>query len=164
MSTTISGLFLFRDQVLRAIGLLKQAGFSKIEVMAPVPDHEILEAVGHRPSKVGLVTLIGGLAGLAAGFGGAAWAHLHWGSVIGGKPVVSIPPLVVVAFECTVLFAAVATLAGVLMMCRLPSLKMKPGYDPRVSEDCYVVLVETEETRGEEAAGLLRQAGAEVKL
>lgn len=163
MSAAVRGLFRFRDGVLKAITRLKEAGFQQLDVMAPIPDHEILKAVEHPPSKVGLVTLIGGIAGLIVGFGGAAWAHWHWGSIIGGKPVVSIPPLVVVAFELTVLFSALATMAGVLLMCRLPRRKLDPFYDPQVSEDGYLIVVGTEESRAADAAAILAEEGAEVR-
>ena len=164
MSLVVSGLFRFRDAALTAISRLKEAGFDKLEVMAPVPDHEILEAVKHKPSKVGLMTLLGGITGLIVGFGGASWAHIHWGSIIGGKPVLSVPPFIIVAFELTILFAAVATMAGVILMCRLPSLKLPDNYDKRVTEDCYHVFVETDESRKEQASTILSEAGGEVRL
>src|SRR2546426_8785172 len=60
-----------------------------------------------------MFTLIGGIAGCAVG----AWLTLYmsydWPLVLGGKPVGSIPPYVVIMFEMTVLFGALSTILGI---------------------------------------------------
>lgn len=162
MKTTVSGVFASRDRALEAIWRLKEAGFGAIEAMCPVPDARLLEAVGARRSMAGYITLAGGLFGMALGFGGAAYTHLLWGIIVGGKPVVSVPPFVIIAFELTVLFGGLATLAGFLLLARVPRLKMDSHYDPRVAEDHYVVVVEADEKKAETARRILAEAGGEL--
>ena len=64
------------------------------------PNHEIEEALEHRVSPVRLFTLIGGLTGCTAGLRDD---HLDVATtgrlVVGGKPIGSIPPYVVIALR-----------------------------------------------------------------
>lgn len=159
---TVSGVFAYRDRVLEAIARLREAGFATMELFSPVPDHQLIEALPRRRTPVGLFTLLGGLFGLAFGFGGASYCHLVWNTIVGGKPVISIPPFVVVAFEMTILFGGLATLAGVFMLCRLPRLRFDVHFDPRATEDHYVLVVETDEERADDAYDVLQECGGEV--
>jgi molybdopterin-containing oxidoreductase family membrane subunit len=149
--------------VLAAVRRLRETQVDDLDVLTPVPDEELLEAVAKRPSPVGFLTLAGGLFGMAFGFAGAALTHLQMGLITGGKPVVSVPPFIIVAFEMTVLSGALATLAGVVLLCRLPRLRLSIHYDPRASEDHYVLVVRASADRAEVAAGLLKAAGGEVR-
>ncbi|MBM4050904.1 MAG: DUF3341 domain-containing protein, partial [Planctomycetes bacterium] len=140
-----------------------EAQVDDLDVLTPVPDEELLAAVAHRPSPVGFLTLAGGLFGMVFGFAGAAWTHAQMGLITAGKPVVSIPPFIIVAFEMTVLFGALATLAGVVLLCRLPRPRLSTHYDPRASEDHYVLVVRSSPDRAEAAASILKAAGGEVR-
>ena len=100
---------------------------------------------------------------MALGFGGAAYTHLLWGIIVGGKPVVSVPPFAVIAFELTVLCGGLATLAGFLLLARVPRLKMDSHFDPRAAEDHYVVVVETDEEKAEIARGIVTELGGELR-
>jgi len=162
MTVQISGCFPYRDKLLAAIRRAGQAGIAVNSVRMPVPDHEILDAVAHKPSKVGLVTLIGGITGLLVGFFGPGIAHMHWGLVHGGKPVFPIPPFVVTAFELTILFGATATLVGLLMMARMVRRRPEEPYDERVSEDHYLLILDAREEQAEQAKTILEEEGAEV--
>jgi molybdopterin-containing oxidoreductase family membrane subunit len=162
MSTHVSGVFAYRDRVLEAIGGLKEEGFRIRDVLMPVPDHEILDAIRLRKSLVGYITLLGGLFGVVFGFGGASYTHLLWGLIVSGKPVVSVPPFVIVGFEMLILFGGLATLLGLFLLTRMPRLKHDKFYDERASEDHYVVIVEAEEERVQAACDILAKAGGEV--
>jgi hypothetical protein len=167
MSRTISGVFEFKDKLLAAIRRLKEAGIKDLEVRMPVPDHDILDAVDHKPTPVGWFTLLGGIAGMTTGFVGPAWAHSHWGNIIGGKPVISLPPFIVIMFELTILFGGVLTLIGLFLLCRIPSvgkLKTDRHFDPRCSEDHYALIVNIPDGKLDEAKGILSEEGAEVRI
>lgn len=164
--SVIAGVFPYKDKLLNAIRRLKEAGLHGLEVKMPVPDHDILDAVDHKPTPVGLFTLVGGIAGMATGFLGPAWAHSHWGFTIGGKPVVSLPPFIVIMFELTILFGALSTLIGLFFLARLPRpLKFRADhlYDPRCSDDHYGLVVETPADKLELVRQILASEGAEVK-
>jgi hypothetical protein len=162
MSVLISGCFPYRDRLLSAIKRIKEAGIPISSARLPVPDHEVLEALDLKSSKVGLVTLVGGIVGMLVGFFGPAIAHLHWGLILGGKPVFAVPPFVITGFELTILFGATATLAGLLIMARMVRKKPEEPYDARVSEDHYLLIIEASEGQAAQAKSILEEEGAEV--
>src|SRR5262249_58603786 len=95
------------DTTTHAIRELRARGFQAISAYSPVPLEELEEALtGHGlpRSPVRLFTLVGGLIGTGTGFWLTIWSSVKWGLIVGGKPVVSIPPFVVIAFELTILF------------------------------------------------------------
>jgi hypothetical protein len=160
---TILGVFAHVDTTVRALEDLKAKGYHDLTVYTPVPVHEI-EAILERDrpvSRVRLFTLIGGLTGTASGFLLTIWSALLWGLTTGGKPVVSIPPFVVIAFELTILFGGVATVIGMAMLGRLPRLRPSPSFDPRFTNDRFGVAVHVAPGRGGSVGEILRTAGAE---
>ena len=94
------------DAASQAISELKEMGHHDFTVYTPVPNHEIADAIDHPVSPVRLWTLIGGLTGCASGFAMTLWMSYDYPLVVGGKPLGSIPPYVVIAFELTILFGA----------------------------------------------------------
>ena len=115
-------------------------------------------------SRVRLFTLLGGLTGTFSGFMLTIWSSLQWGLVTGGKPVVSIPPFVVIAFELTIVFGGVATLLGMVILGRLPRLTRSRGFDPRFTRDRFGVAVHCPQDRWGSVQAILESAGAdEVK-
>src|SRR5256884_1129676 len=54
--------------------------------------------------------IFGGIAGCAIGAWLTLWMSADWPIVVGGKPVGSIPPYVVIMFEMTILFGALSTI------------------------------------------------------
>jgi hypothetical protein len=59
-----------------------------------------------------------------------------------GKPLVSIPAFIVITFEATILFGSLFTLAGMLLMCGLPSYDLQSEVqDPRFSDDVFGLVV-----------------------
>ena len=160
---SILGVFAHVDTTVRAIRELRAQGFTDFTVYSPVPVEEI-EAVleENRPvSPVRLFTLIGGLTGTITGFGLTIWSALKWGLVTGGKPVVSIPPFVIIAFELTILLGGLSTLLAILVLGKLPALRRSPTYDPRFTVDHFGIGVSCAAERIEAASRCLSQAGAE---
>lgn len=166
MKRLISAVFPFKDKLISAIKRIKETGISEMEVKMPVPDHDILDAIDHKPTKVGLFTLFGGIAGITTGFVGPAWAHSHWGNIIGGKPIISLPPFIVIMFELMVLFGATATLIGILLLARLPNTRLLQDrhFDERATEDHYILLVNVPEEKLKTVQDILDEEGAEVRL
>jgi hypothetical protein len=134
-------------------------GYRDFTVFTPVPNHEIADAVGHRVSPVRLWTLFGGLTGCVSGFAMSLWMSYDWPIVVGGKPIGSVIPYVVIAFELTVLFGAIATLAGVAFHCWRT---VRPAaYDGRFADDEIGIFVACPAERRPAVEQLLRNAGAE---
>ncbi|NUP88463.1 MAG: DUF3341 domain-containing protein [Candidatus Sumerlaeia bacterium] len=179
MTATISGVFAGRDGLLDAIETLKGKGHMALDVMMPVPDHEVLDALPIPPTPVNwLFSLAGGLFGVGLGFMFPAWAHGlsfvnevvpasinggGFGQITGGKPLVSWPPFFVPGFEMMVLFTGILTFLGVVVLCGLPQRHGDPHFDDRATEDHYVLIVTTAPESSAEVARILAAAGAEVK-
>jgi hypothetical protein len=160
---TVLGVFAHVDTTVRALESLKSKGYHDLTVYTPVPIHEIEEVMERdRPvSRVRLFTLIGGLTGTISGFLLTIGSSMQWNLVVGGKPIASIPPFVVIAFEMTILFGGIATLIGMVTLGRLPRLKPSPTFDPRFTNDRFGVAVHCAPERGSSVREILRSAGAE---
>lgn len=163
-ATRVLGVFQHVDTATRAIRALRARGVRSIATYSPVPLEEFEEALtGHGlpRSPVRLFTLVGALTGTTSGFALTIWSALKWNLITGGKPVVSIPPFVVIAFEMTILLGGLCTLLGLLVTARLPSLRGSPLYDPRFSVDRFGVEVACDGAERRAIEDLLRGAGAE---
>ena len=160
---TVLGVFAHVDTTVHALEELRAKGYHDLEVYMPVPVHEI-EAVIERDrpvSPVRLFTLIGGLTGMASGFLLTIWSAMKWGLITGGKPVVSIPPFVIIAFELTILFGGLASALGAVVLGRLPRLRFTGAYDPRFTNDRFGVAVHCAPDRGSSVREILTRTGAE---
>ena len=81
--------------------------------------------------------------------------------LVGGKPIVSLPPFVVIGFETTILLGALSTVLGMFLNARLPRLGRSPGYDPRFSSDKIGIVAFGGPAQLDGAREVLRDAGAE---
>jgi Alternative complex III, ActD subunit len=147
----------YLDSTVDAIEGLKKAGFKGVKAYTPYPDHHIEEALGYGQSPVRVWALVGGLTGTATGFAFTTWTSVDWPLVVGGKPIVSIPAYVIIAFEMTVLFGALATVIGLFILSRLPALKPAVVYDPEFTAGRYGVYVETSADRLDEARKIMNE-------
>lgn len=147
------------DAAADAIRALRAKGIRNLVVYTAAPNHEVEEALNHRVSPVRLFTLIGGLTGCAAGFGMTLWMSHDWPVVVGGKPIGSIPPYVVIAFELTILLGALSTVAAVALFTILMG-KRGIAYDPRYSDDQIGVFVPAGTDQLRPIEQMLRSAGA----
>jgi molybdopterin-containing oxidoreductase family membrane subunit len=163
LSEQLVGVFGHVDTTVDAIEHLRASGFRDMTVYSPVPVHEIEDAVEREQplSRVRLFTLIGGLAGAALGFFLTIWSALKWGLTTGGKPVASIPPFVVIAFELTILLGGLATILGMLLLGRLPRLSSSPAFDPRFTRDKFGVAVRCTAGETHRVRDILVQTGAD---
>jgi hypothetical protein len=101
-------------------------------------------------------SLVGAACGFIVGLLFTIAVQLAYPEVQGGKPLLSIPPMINVLYEATLLGAIVVTVGGVIFESRLPDFSGDP-YDTRISEGYIGVLVRR---RGERAQEVLRRCGA----
>ena len=154
MSAGVLASYEYLDSTVDAIERLRKAGF-RPTVYAPYPDHHIEHALGYGRSPVRVWTLVGGLTGAATGLAFPTWTSLDWPLVVGGKPIASIPPYIIITFELMVLFGALSTIIGLFVLSRLPVIKPPVLYDPEFSAGLYGVYVEAEGGRLDEARRIL---------
>lgn len=161
MSATngILASFDYLDSTVEAIEELRRAGFKResMTAYAPFPEHHIEHAMGYGQSPVRVWTLVGALTGTATGFAFTIWTSMDWPLITGGKPVLSIPAYVVIAFELTVLFGALSTVLGLFINSKLPGFKPPVVYDPEFSSGRFGIYVEADGRRLDEARTILQK-------
>lgn len=157
----VLGIFLQPSTCAQAIRQLRLEGFHDLVTYSPVPNHEIEEALEKPRSPVRFFTLIGAIIGCVGGFSLTIGTSLAWPLLTSGKPIVSMPTFVVIAFETTILFGALGNLLGFLLRTRLPSRGAERQYDPRFSEDRFGLLIRCDARQAQTATDILRSAGAE---
>jgi Protein of unknown function (DUF3341) len=150
------------DTTLDAIKKLRAAGHTDFTVYSPIPRHEIEDALGQPVSPVRAFTLVGGIAGCAIGAWLTLWMSADWPIVVGGKPVGSIPPYVVIMFEMTILFGALSTILGIVLNVVFGARRTGTIlYDPRFTNDRFGLFVPAGSDKAAAVERLLRDAGAE---
>ena len=140
-------IFEDREQFLEALRRLVREGVpgERIRVITPFGVPEVEEILPGKRSMVRFFALIGAASGTVTGLAFTILTSLSWPLVIGGKPIVSLPPFIIIAFALTILFGALSSFAGFLLLSRLPSLRgirSEQGYG-----NAFVILVEDGERR-----------------
>jgi hypothetical protein len=91
------------------------------------------------------------------------WMSYDYPIVVGGKPLGSVLPYVVIGFELTILFGALSTILG-LVVHATTGTRPAP-YDPRFSDDHIGVFVPCGPDRRPEVEKVLKSSGAvDVKV
>ncbi len=158
----VLAVFAHLDSAVAAVRRLKEDRHDDLTVYSPVPRHELEDALARPVSPVRAFTLVGGIAGCAAGAWLTLWMSYDWPVVVGGKPVGSVPPYVVIMFEMTILFGALCTLLGIaLNIARAVRLRGTIAYDERFSNDKFGIFVPCGTDRAQSIESLLKNAGAE---
>lgn len=134
------------SRVLEAVERLRRERFIVVDVHSPFPVHGLERALGLRPTRLGLVTLVAGAVGGLVALAFQIWVHaFDWPMGIGGKDDLALLALVPVTFELTVLAAAVATFLALLwrrgLYPRVDGASVSLPH-PRVTDDVFAVLVD----------------------
>ncbi|MBI4308349.1 MAG: DUF3341 domain-containing protein [Chloroflexi bacterium] len=157
-----SVLALFKDAhtAANAVGSLRDKHFKaeEYEVLSGTPYPE--GAFGeHTPGhKLFVFPFIGAACGFSVGLLLTVGTQVSYPLVTGGKPILSIPPMVIVMYEGTMLGAILFTVLGILFESRLPRVK-RAVYDTRITEGYVGILVVCDADRLDMALHALRQAG-----
>jgi hypothetical protein len=143
--------FAAADALLEAVRRAREAGYRRLETYAPFAIEGLDEALGLRRTRVPWIMLIFGiLGGLSAFLLQWYLAAADYPLNAGGKPYFSWPPFALLAFEFTVLGAALAGFIGMLALNGLPKL-----YDPvfdapdfeRGSQDRFFLRIDSADPR-----------------
>lgn len=140
-------VFSGKEEFLENLQRLVREGIprERIRTITPFSVPEVDDLLPKPRSKVRFFALIGAGTGTLTGFAFTILTMLSWPMIIGGKPVVSIPAFIIIAFALTILFGALSTFAGFLILARLPSLRsMRSGED---FGNGFVILVDDEGPR-----------------
>lgn len=162
MVKPISGVlagFRYEDAAVDAIKGLKEQGFRDLTVYTAAPNHHVEAALDQPVSWVRAFTLIGGLTGVSAGFAMTIWMSRDWPLLVGGKPIAAIPPYVVLAFELTILYGAMFTVLGIIVLSVLKSLRGRP-FRPEFSDDTIGLFVPCPAEQRTKVRAFLQQVGS----
>ncbi len=126
---------------LRALGVREE----EMSVISGIP---VAEAIMGRPKVANLMArwaLPGLLFGLIAGVFFTMGTPLMYPLRVGGQPIVSLPPSLVIIYEFTMLGVILSTLIGLLSQAELPRFREK-AYHPAISHGAIGVVFRCDET------------------
>ena len=119
----MAAIFLEESKVLAAAKKVRESGFTKFDAISPYPVHGMEEACGIKRSWLPYVTFSAGVVGLLAGLALTYYTSVvDWPINIGGKPLFSLPAFIPIIFELTVLFAALASVVALFVVCKMPRI------------------------------------------
>ena len=111
------------DDLIHGAEAVRDAGYTRWDAHTPFVVHGLDRAMGIKPTILPILVFFGGAAGLAGGIGLQWWTNaVNYPFLISGKPLFSLPANIPVAFETTILIAALTALVGMLGLNRLPQL------------------------------------------
>lgn len=109
------------NELVHAAEKAYHAGYRKMDGYSPYPIEELAEAMGVHRTILPVLVLLAGILGLVGGFGLATWTSaIDYPINVGGRPPISVPSFIPVAFETTVLLAALTAVFGMIALNGLP--------------------------------------------
>lgn len=112
-----------REEFLERLRGLMDAGTAPETVLVRMP-YDVPEAeriVGGGPDRLRFFALFAALAGFGSGLALTIYSVLSWPIIVGGKPVISLPPFLLIGYLLTILFGALGAFAGFLLLARMPN-------------------------------------------
>ena len=139
----LEGVFEREEEILDAARAVRGAGYDIVDAYTPFAVHGLERAMGLKPSRLTWVCFLCGATGLGLALWLQYWTSaVDWPINVGGKPFNSLPAFMPVAFEITVLFAALGVVAALFIRCRMvPGRPGRPAAD-RVTDDRFILVVQ----------------------
>jgi hypothetical protein len=144
--------FATADELVAAAHAVREAGYKKVDAYTPYPMESVIEALELPRSKMPLIVLAGGIIGGFTGFFLQYTTQVFiypWN--IGGRPYNSWPAFIVPTFECTILFAALSAVVGMILVNGLPQpyhpVFNVPNFAARASTDRFFLVIEATDPR-----------------
>ena len=161
MANNVLGVFQYEDDFLAAATKLRESGYDDITLMTPVPVHAAEKVQGLGKSNVRRFTLFGALLGAVSGFAMTVITALVFILPTGGRPIITIPPYLVITYEMTILFGILFTLLGFHFVSGLPAWHDKI-YRVESNIDRFTVVVPLPDGKDPTLAeNIIRESGAE---
>jgi hypothetical protein len=177
--TLILAEFKNAHDVMHAAEKVRDAGYVHWDTHTPFPVHGMDRAMGMKDSRVGWIVLSFALTGL-----GAAYLMMHWMNgvdypmVVGDKPpgapiwtghAGTLPSMVPILFELTILFSAFGAVLGMLGLNKLPRHHHPVFESDRFrlsSDDRFFLSIEAEDPKFDvdSTRALLEKAHGSVEI
>ena len=139
----VYGLYPDGGSAQQAVNRLRAAGIADRDITVisaqPMEEYEF----GHMDKDTWMwwLACLGGLIGMAVGFGLTWLTETSWPLNVGGLPIYAWWPNLIIIFELTMLGAITATVATLVISALLPS-RGDRLYDPEVTDGSILVGVE----------------------
>lgn len=135
--------------LVNATRAVREQGYRKLDAYTPYPIEELNDVLHLHRNKLPLIVLIGGLLGGLTGYLMQYFITVIYFPInIGGRPLHSWPSYIIITFELTILFGAIASVLGLLGLCGLP-MPYHPVFNvPRFSaatRDRFFLCIEAED-------------------
>ena len=135
--------------IYRACEALRDAGYKQFDAHTPFPVHGLEHAMGLKPSKLPWIVLACAILGAASALLMMIWMNvIDYPMNIGGKPYLTLPSYVPIAFELTILLSAFGAFFGNWGLSKLPKFfdpVMRHSSFHRASDDRFFVSVESKD-------------------
>jgi hypothetical protein len=149
------------DAAARAVGDVRRAGFQPITACAPVFDEALLSAIGAIRTSIPWWALAGALAGALMGLALTIGTVRQWpGLIVGGKPLVSMPPFLIISFVLAILLAAIGVIAGFLIASARARRHVIAACGPPTTDDRFGLMIDIGTSSAGAVATVLVHAGA----
>jgi len=130
------------EDLLAATEAARARGYTIVDVFTPYAVHGLERAMGLAPSRLPWACFLGGATGLSIAIALQVWTSaVDWPLNVGGKPFVSGPAFVPVAFELTVLLAGLTAFAATFVRSGLYPGK-RAVVLPRTTDDRFTIALE----------------------
>ena len=151
MSTVrILGLFNDFDAASHSIREVRDGHFpalnwNDVTIKSPIEHPDVEGLLGHRPAPIRGYTLVGSLLGGILGFLFLASSQGNFfAQHKGGKPIIPVPPDLVLTYELLILGGVYITVLGFLICAGLPARMRSDLYNTKISEDQIGVMVKSD--------------------
>jgi len=129
----------------------KDAGYRRMDAFLPFPIEGLEDALDNHERRLQWLIFGAGLTGAASGYGLQYWVNLYaYPLNIGGRSLHSWPAFIPITFECTILFAGLTAVFGMLALNRLPRLYHPVFNHPRfahASQDRFFLCIEATDSK-----------------
>ncbi len=138
-------------KVMHAAEAVRDAGYQRWDVHTPFPVHGMDKAMGLPDSRLGWIVIAAGLTGVSAAFLLMWFTNgVDYPLIIGGKPGFSLPSMVPVMFELTILLSAFGAVFGMFGLNMLPRHHHPVFYSgrfERATDDRFFISIEAADER-----------------
>jgi hypothetical protein len=110
------------EELVEAAKRARTEGYRDLETFTPFPVYEIFPVLQLRDHRVPWLGLFGGVFGFVLALAMQLYTNFDYPINVGGRPLYALSAFAVIAFELTVLFAALTPAIGMLALNGLPRL------------------------------------------
>jgi len=142
----------------RAGDAAERAGWRVVGACAPAYNEAVVDTAHATTSPVANAAVGGALVGIASGVLLTVGTTLEWPArIIGGKPLIAVPPLLLIVFELAVLGASIAAVCSFVAASVAARRAGRAACDVSTSDNQLSLLLESDTAHAAALDDLLRQ-------